>query len=41
MSGEDPVDFFHLQMNTLRRYKKHFKVRRFINERAKQTILKS
>jgi len=26
MSGEDPVDFFHLQMNTLRRYKKHFKV---------------
>ena len=24
--GEDPVDFFHLQMNTLRRYKKHFKV---------------
>ena len=25
-SVEDPVDFFHLQMNTLRRYKKHFKV---------------
>ena len=23
---EDPVDFFHLQMTTLRRYKKHFKV---------------
>merc|ERR1711936_1316502 len=23
---EDPVDFFHLQMATLRRYKKHFKV---------------
>jgi len=26
ISGDDPVDFFHLQMNTLRRYKKHFKV---------------
>ena len=25
-STDDPVDFFHLQMNTLRRYKKHFKV---------------